>query len=146
MSDENAELDEQKKMQKNVVYYQTFLNAWVEHSIEVNKQLLTLSTAAIGFLVFMYDKLNDDIEKILWLSTGGLFILTIILVLIIFYINPIYIRCVIDENNEDKSKKKRRKKILSLLIRVLEFITFIIFVSAVSLIFITVFFQSNLIW
>lgn len=40
----------QEEQDKRVAFYQTFLTAWVENRMEMDKQILTLSSLAIGFL------------------------------------------------------------------------------------------------
>ncbi len=109
MSDEKTDLDEEEYMQKRVARYQVLWTAWAENSIEVDKQFLTLSTAAIGLLVFIHNKLNNDIEKILWLFAGGFFIATIIIILRIFYLNKKYIGHVLNESDEHDAEKEEEK-------------------------------------
>jgi ABC-type multidrug transport system permease subunit len=108
MSDKNKDLEQQEYMQKDVAFYQTFLTAWVENRMEVDKQLLTLSSLAVGLLMMFYDKLKDTTELTLWLIAGALFIATIILVLFVFRNNTKYIECLI--SNEDEEKKKAVEK------------------------------------
>ena len=120
MSDKKEELEEWKRKddearQKRVAHYQTSLAAFFEHSMEIDRRLITLSTAGIGFLLIFYDKffsknVEETLEKIFWLSAGGLFILTIFIILFSLYINPDYIRCVISENDEDKTDKDKTDK------------------------------------
>ncbi len=113
MSKKNTYLEKQKtqkqeKTQKRVVYYQTFLAAWFENRMEFDKQLLILSTAGLGFLVFFGEKLKDIKElpeQLLWLFAGGSFITTIILILITFRTSSDHVRCFLDEKNEDTAKE-----------------------------------------
>ncbi len=109
MSDKKTELEKKKEkkqenMQKNVIRHQALWTAWFENSIEIDKQLLVLSTAAIGLLVFIHDKLNNDIEKIFWFLASGSFSFTIIMILRIFRISQEYIGATIEK---DKSEEKR---------------------------------------
>ncbi len=113
MSDENAdlELEKQKKkekrkenMQKNVVRHQALWAAWTENSIEIDKQLLVLSTAALGLLVFINDKLSGDIEKILWFLASGSFSFTIMMILRTFYVSQEYIGATIKKNTAEEKK------------------------------------------
>ncbi len=110
MSKKNTYLEKQKtqkqeKTQKRVAYYQTFLAAWVQNRMEFDKQLLILSTAGLGFVTFFREDLKQRPEQILWFFSGGLFIITIILILITFRTSSNHIRCFLDEDNEDIVKE-----------------------------------------
>ncbi len=116
MSDKKTELElekekkkekRQENIQKNVVRHQALWAAWTENSIEIDKQLLVLSTAALGLLVFINDKLNNDIEKILWFLASGSFSFTIIMILRIFHVSQEYIGSVLNEDNKDKTKEDK---------------------------------------
>ncbi len=116
MSKKKTELDEQESnnseyMQKKVAFYQTFVGAWVQTKMEADKQLLTLSALAIGLLMFFYDRLDNVLQLVLWLSAGGLFIGTVITVLFIFLNNSTYIEYVINEDQEHDIQKKAELKI-----------------------------------
>ncbi len=112
MSDETAELEKKKQkkqetMQKNVARHQALWTAWTENSIEIDKQLLVLSTSALGLLVFIHDKLSGDIEKILLLCASFFFSITIIMILLTFHVSQEYIGSVLNENNKDKTKEDK---------------------------------------
>ncbi|MDR3560902.1 MAG: hypothetical protein P4N59_05615 [Negativicutes bacterium] len=96
---DDNERAEKLSMEKEVVYYETFLKAWVDNRMETDKQLLTLSSLAIGLLMIFQDKLRTVSEFVLWLSAGGMFILTIFLILLIFRSNSSYIERLICEDN-----------------------------------------------
>ncbi len=155
MSDEKEELATWEKKddearQKRVAHYQTSFAAFFEHSIEVDRQLLTLSTAAIGFLIFFYDKLEKTTECF-WLLflgflfTGFFFIVTIGIILFALYINPYYIRCVIDNSDKDKTVEDDNKETtLSNKLEKLMKGSFITFISGVVSAFILMVFKSAL--
>ncbi|MDD3028840.1 MAG: hypothetical protein PHS57_00960 [Alphaproteobacteria bacterium] len=90
----------QEESDKNVAYYETFLGAWVENRMETDKQILTLSSAAIGLLMFFYKDLENPMQFSIWLIAGILFILSIVLVLCIFQSNSSFIECLIKEDNQ----------------------------------------------
>lgn len=94
----------QEFSEKSVAFYTTFLSAWVENRMETDKQLVTLSSLAIGLLMFFYDKLHTTTELVLWLSAGALFILTIIVVLCIFRNNGKYIESLILDDNQPQKQ------------------------------------------
>ncbi len=110
MSDKKAELEKKKEkreenMQKRVARYQTLFAAWTENSIEIDKQLLTLSTAALGLLVFIHEDLKGAWEKFFLICASILFIGTIIMILRTFYISRKYIGSVLNENDKNNAEK-----------------------------------------
>ncbi len=156
MSNKKEELDEWKRKddearQKRVAHYQTSLAAFFEHSMEIDRRLITLSTAAIGFLVFFYDKIfyenvEEKLEKFLWLSAGGLFILTIFIILSSLYINPDYIRCVIYKNDEDKMGEEINEEVkLNNRLKGLAAFSFITFILGVLSAFMVIVIKTDLI-
>ncbi len=129
-----AELEKQKeqeqaKAQKRVAYYQTFLAAWFESRMEFDKQLLVLSTAGLGLIMFFREDLKQRPEQILWLFAGGFFIATISLILYIFRTSSDHIRCFLDEDNEEIAKEEKLNRKLEILTIVSRF-TFILAVLA----------------
>ena len=133
MSDKKTELEKKKRqkqenMQKNVVRHQALWTALTENSIEIDKQLLTLSTAAIGLLVFIHDELEGSWEKFFLICASILFIVTIMMILRTFYISQEYIGAAIkkDKSEEDRLNNK------SIRLGIASFFTFI---SGVSLTF-----------
>ncbi len=110
MSDEKTELEKKKEkrkenMQKRVARYQTLFAAWTENSIEIDKQLLTLSTAALGLLVFIHEDLKGAWEKFFLICASVFFIVTIIMILRTFYISRKYIGSVLNENDKNNAEK-----------------------------------------
>ena len=142
MSKKKTDLDEEEYMQKRVAHYQILLTAWFENRMELDKRLITLSTAAIGFLMFFYNELEETLDEKLWLYAGLSFILTIVTILLAIYINPSYIKCVIDENHQGTIKET----ILNNVLKILTFIPLVTFVSGVVSVFMVMVFKSNLIW
>ena len=106
MSKKKTELGEEEYMQKNVAFYQTFLSAWVQNRMEFDKQLLTLSSLAIGLLMLFHEDLKTLPFLILWLITGISFITTIIIILRIFKNNPDYIEYIIAEDGVSEAERK----------------------------------------
>ncbi len=91
--------DEQERLyeQKNVAFYQTFLSAWIENRMETDKQILTLSSLAIGLLMFFYDKLETPTEFVLWFVSVCLFLSAIITILCIFKKNCPFIEGLLND-------------------------------------------------
>jgi hypothetical protein len=102
----SEELETQKNMQKEVEFYAAFVNAWITTRMEVDKQLLTLSSLAIGLLMFFYDKnkLETVTQLALWLASGFLFTITIVTILLVFRNNAKYIELLIGNTTDNKNK------------------------------------------
>ena len=111
---EKRENQKQDNRQKRAAYYQALWTAWFEHRIELDKQLLTLSALAISLLMFFYKGLNESLERNLWLFAGVLFIFTIFLILITFYISSKHIEYMLNDKDKTKEKKlnSRLKKLM----------------------------------
>ena len=103
-------LKEQKEMQTKVADHQVLFSAWISNLMEKDKQILTLSGLAIGLLVtFRSDvsKIDNVVFSIFWLVAGISFVISIVLVLLIFDTNSDYIKLLIrneDKDNEDEDE------------------------------------------
>ncbi|MCA8834583.1 MAG: hypothetical protein K8953_05795 [Proteobacteria bacterium] len=136
MSDKKAELEKKKQkreenMQKNVVRHQALWTAWRENSIEIDKQLLVLSTAAVGLLVFIHDELKGAWEKFFLICASVLFIITIIMLLRAFHTSREYIGSVLNENDKNNLEKIDKENKLNAKSKKLEKYSFRTFVTAV---------------
>ena len=136
MSDKKAELEKKKQkreenMQKNVARHQALWTAWRENSIEIDKQLLVLSTAAVGLLVFIHDKLEGAWEKFFLICASVLFIITIIMILSSFRTSREYIGSVLNENDKNNAEKIDKENKLNAKSKKLEKYSFRTFVTAV---------------
>jgi len=102
---------------KNIAYYQSLVSAWADTNMEVDKSLLTLSTAGIGVLVTIIttkELLVTEIwERVFLGSAFGGFLMTACLVLIIFAKNARHLEKVLDvlkKNDRSKEVIKDGKK------------------------------------
>lgn len=92
-----SEAEEKKRnadelSQKNVAYYQEMLAAFIDSRNEIDKQLITISVAALGFLWSFSDKvIAGCFSKFLLATAVGLFLSTVILLLFVFSHNSRYI-------------------------------------------------------
>lgn len=109
--------DNQELIHKNVAFYQTFLNAWVGSRMEKDKQILTLSALAIGLLMAMRGDVSDVLAFLIWLFAGGAFVISMLIILIIFRQNSDYIEQIIRDDDTEKKlsieKSLNRKTVLS---------------------------------
>lgn len=102
--------DDQKRAkdelsQKNVAYYQTMLGAFIESRNEFDKQLLTISVAALGFLLSSSTKLiTNSFSLVLFVLSALLFLGTIVGLLRILTLNARYIEKELKSDAEAASE------------------------------------------
>ena len=97
---------------KEVALHQSFTNAWVENRMIFDKQLLAVSLLGIGFLVVEYgDKLDYLFQIILWLIANGAFLITAILVFVMFEKNATYLELVMmdDETKPENIRDEEER-------------------------------------
>jgi hypothetical protein len=87
---------------KEVAFYETFLSAWVENRMEIDKQVLNLSALAIGLLFFFHNKLDNLLHLFLWCLANISFISSIILILHIFHLNSDYIEKILKDDEKER--------------------------------------------
>ncbi len=92
-----------EKIQKKVAYYSTLVNSWVQTRMEVDKTLIIISSAGIGFLVTLIGNqgigcLTDFVVYVVALVS---FIVVIICCVLVFQRNAVHIEVLI-ENPETK--------------------------------------------
>lgn len=49
-----------EQSQKRVAYYSALISAWIQTKMEVDKTLIIISSAGIGFLIAIISKLDID--------------------------------------------------------------------------------------
>ncbi len=59
---------------KEVEFYSVFLNGWITNRMEMDKSLLTLSTAGIGALMLLKDSFKDQFAFHIWVAAGLAFL------------------------------------------------------------------------
>src|ERR1700733_8893995 len=87
--------------QKKVAFHSACLDAWVQTRMEKDRQLLTLSSLAIGLLMIFYKELDTLPVFFLWLFAGACFLICIMLVLVTLAQNADYL--VAAAGDDDKS-------------------------------------------
>lgn len=123
------DLEKQELSSKKVAFYAAFLEAWISNRMEIDKQLLTLSSLALGLLVIFYKELDTILQFIIWIISGSLYIATMIMIFTIFNKNTRYIECLLVDHkqHEEKELESTLQKATSL--------AFQIFIAAVALTF-----------
>ncbi len=100
---ENKRLKENKAINdgKEIEWYAALVNANFATRFELDRQLLTIASAAIGLLVTFMNKITSCWLSVLWLISGMCFLITIILALNIFKNNRYLLENII--NGKDVS-------------------------------------------
>ena len=102
MNDNTTDTNNEKS-QKKVAYYSALVNAWIQTKMEVDKPLIIISSAGIGFLITIISKLdiNNVTELIIYLSAFISFFIVIITCVEVFRKNAVYIKNIIDEKDDN---------------------------------------------
>ena len=74
--------DEQEERDKRVAHYDSLLKIWVDSRMVLLKQLLTLSTLAIGLLVSVFATPSNIFELSTWFFAGISFLVCILCILL----------------------------------------------------------------
>lgn len=90
---------------KRVVYIDNLYRAMLSNQLELDKQLLTLSTLAIGLLVGVFGTPQSTLEFVLWIVASALFIFCIVLLLLIFERNSTYVQLLQEEHDSAGDRK-----------------------------------------
>lgn len=103
--------------EKEVVFYNSLVNAWLQNRLDRNKQLLTISYLAIGLLLLLFPSLKDyhsDVffgTAVSWFLAFISFIASASLALSIMRKNADYAQAVIrDEESQEELSTSIRKK------------------------------------
>jgi hypothetical protein len=99
------EKNENELAQKKVAFYTSLVNAWIQTRMEVDKTLIIISSAGIGFLITLLT--NQGITCvtvfIVYLAAFISFFVVIVLCIIILHRNSSYIEALI-ENQKAKDR------------------------------------------
>lgn len=94
MEEQNTEEQRRRETlpQREIEYYSNLINASINTQMEVDRQILTISSLALGVLVTFLKEPKDSFAFFLWFFSGLFFIITILISLIIFKKNSALIR------------------------------------------------------
>ena len=111
MNDEQREKEHQLEQQEyhdmRVVYFDSWVKAWIENRMELGKQLLALSALAIGLLIGIFGQPETVTQFWLWLFAGMAYLACGALILIIFHMNTVYIGILLENHqtaDDDEEK------------------------------------------
>lgn len=135
VSSQEEILNKEFENNKNVEYYSHLVNAWITTNMEMNKSILTLSTAGLGVLLVFFN--NISYTNIITLLLYGLslifFILAIISGIWIFSENADYCEAVINE------KEIGNKKLIAILDKFLIYNFILGLISSIILSFVLIY-------
>lgn len=69
-------------------YYSALASAWIDNKMEIDRQILTLSSVGVGGLVALASSLSSEIQFMLWVLACFSFCTAIGIALKIFALNP----------------------------------------------------------
>ena len=101
------QLEQQEYHNNRVAYFDSWVKAWIENRMELDKQLLTLSALAIGLLIGVFGQPETVTQFYLWLSAGIAFLGCGALILVLFHMNTTYIEILLADHQtpEDADEK-----------------------------------------
>ena len=93
--------DKELKQHKEIQYYASILQAWQSTNMELDKNILALSSGAIGLLVTFINifGIKTQCEIILYILSIGAFLIAIISSLMIFKYNAKYLEKIIQHSD-----------------------------------------------
>lgn len=96
-----------------VAFYDSWTKAWISNRVEMDKQLLTLSALAVGFLITFFKDIDELIPSIIWLIATISFVISGIISYKIFRKNASYIETLLNLHQDegiDKTKLETEEK------------------------------------
>jgi Ca2+/Na+ antiporter len=111
-----------KMSEENIIEQQ----AWYQNRMEIDKQILLLSSLGIGALITFNFNPSSPYMFWFWLISGICFLSCIALVLIIYHKNADYLKYSIEEEKEKEAQESKKLSYLSSF-------TYVLFVIAVLL-------------
>jgi hypothetical protein len=89
--------EKEEEIQKKVAFYTTLINAWVATKMEVDKTLIVISSAGIGFLIMLIGNqgINSTTDFVIYVSAIVSFIAVIFLCVVVFQRNAKYLKSLI---------------------------------------------------
>ena len=85
---------------KEIEYYSSLVNAWIQNRMELDRNIIGLSSLAIGLLMTFFDKIISLWMYCLWLICSILFLGCIVTMLIIFWQNSCLIKEVLQDSKQ----------------------------------------------
>ena len=105
---ENILSPDEENQQKEILWYQSTVDAWYETRMEVDKQILTLSALGIGLLMTLTKGFTNPHVVVLWCAAAVSFLVSIFLILQIFSKNSDYLVVLIQETDEKHHSNRLR--------------------------------------
>ena len=104
---DEEDLKQQEYHSNRVAYFDSWVKAWIQNRMELDKQLLSLSALAIGLLIGVLSQPDTVLQFCIWLAAGFSFLTCGGLILIIFHQNTKYIEILLDDYQTEKEAKEK---------------------------------------
>lgn len=105
--EEESALKLKEYYDNRVAYFDSWVKAWIDNRMEVDKRLLTLSTLSIGLLISIFGKPETNAQFILWLMAGASFLICGLIILKIFHENTKYIEILLEDHQVEDHKTEK---------------------------------------
>lgn len=104
-----------QQQQKELAFYSAVTGAWLDTRFELDRQLLSLSVAAIGVLITLLTTVGSCciMQSTFYLIALGGFLLCAGAILLIFRLNSAYLESIVKKEN-DANKEKEKKLLIRL--------------------------------
>ncbi len=95
-----ADYETQAYWDKEVAYYQERVAAWVGNKMEIDKQIILLSSLGIGLLAQFSNRLAHTVSAGIWVLAALAFLLAIVIMFRVFYLNSKHIEATFGKDSE----------------------------------------------
>lgn len=102
-----------KDNEKDMIFYEAALKGWFDNRMEIDKQVIYLSGAAIALLASAHENIRTPHELLFWAVSGLSFIVSIAITILVYRKNSDYIESILNDSSQDKSQRNKTLKTLS---------------------------------
>ena len=130
------ETQNNKQNEKELIYYEQLVRAWIDTRFEFDRQLIWLSAGGLGFVLSLMasKKISGTLEELISIVAALFFLVSVVTMTLVFRMNAEYIRNLVRE--DESSGTGCWKLVLKVgdLLAVGSFFMGILFASLLSLI------------
>lgn len=98
------ETQDSKQKEKELVYYEQLVRAWIDTRFEFDRQLIWLSAGGLGFILSLMasKKISGIAEELISIIAASLFLVSIVTMTLVFRMNAEYIRYLVREDESSR--------------------------------------------
>ncbi len=102
--DSPMETQDSKQKEKELVYYEQLVRAWIDTRFEFDRQLIWLSAGGLGFILSLMasKKISGIAEELISIIAASLFLVSIVTMTLVFRMNAEYIRYLVREDESSR--------------------------------------------